>query len=312
VESDERGPAGVRCIPVRLLSGDDFPPRVEVELVDVDGRAWRFVDKVPIFAREWSTDGQLPVSLVIRCEVLAVQERAGCKAVLITTARPDGVGSELEDTDTFVVWLDQLVGGPSADPTQREHHEVEPGTVTKGNFVELALAEVPELQPVAAEHLADNDELLLHLLMADIRRFLVAAFEAGEHELWCEDSDSSLGPSPMVMSTSTTPWPCRSSRTVGMSRRTSSSRGRRHCVMRSLGRTPGPPGSAHLPPRTSARALVRQLRGLNVQAEPRPTRRNRSLKDPQPVAKVRGVAGAGWSRMEGASGRKGPSVVGTG
>jgi hypothetical protein len=49
--------------------------------------------------------------------------------------------------------------------------------------VELALAEVPELQPVVAEHLADNDELLLHLLMSDIRRFLVSAFEAGEHEV---------------------------------------------------------------------------------------------------------------------------------
>lgn len=54
--------------------------------------------------------------------------------------------------------------------------------VTEANFVNLLLNAAPELQSVVNEHLKANGDLLLHLLMGDIRLFAVAAFEAGEGE----------------------------------------------------------------------------------------------------------------------------------
>lgn len=44
---------------------------------------------------------------------------------------------------------------------------------------ELAIA-VPESEAVVAEHLADNDGLLLHLLMSDLLRMTVSAYAGGE------------------------------------------------------------------------------------------------------------------------------------
>jgi hypothetical protein len=44
---------------------------------------------------------------------------------------------------------------------------------------ELAVA-VPESGEVVAEHLADNDGLLLHLLMSDLLRMTVSTYSAGE------------------------------------------------------------------------------------------------------------------------------------
>ena len=44
---------------------------------------------------------------------------------------------------------------------------------------ELAVA-VPESSEVVAEHLADNDGLLLHLLMGDLLRMTVSTYAAGE------------------------------------------------------------------------------------------------------------------------------------
>ena len=43
------------------------------------------------------------------------------------------------------------------------------------------LAACPETQPIVDEHLADFEEdTLLHLLIADVRRFAIASFEAGD------------------------------------------------------------------------------------------------------------------------------------
>jgi hypothetical protein len=44
---------------------------------------------------------------------------------------------------------------------------------------ELAVA-VPESEAVVAEHVADNDGLLLHLLMSDLLRMSVTTYEAGD------------------------------------------------------------------------------------------------------------------------------------
>lgn len=42
---------------------------------------------------------------------------------------------------------------------------------------------VPETQTIVVEHLADNDGLLLHLLIADLRRFALAAYQSGRSEV---------------------------------------------------------------------------------------------------------------------------------
>jgi hypothetical protein len=49
------------------------------------------------------------------------------------------------------------------------------------DFVEMLMARVPSTRAVVEEHLADQDgELLLHLLMADVSRFAVSAFQHGD------------------------------------------------------------------------------------------------------------------------------------
>lgn len=55
--------------------------------------------------------------------------------------------------------------------------------IAQGAFVGLLLASVPEVEPEVREHLVDNDELLLHLLMADLLRAAVGLFHAGELEV---------------------------------------------------------------------------------------------------------------------------------
>jgi hypothetical protein len=46
--------------------------------------------------------------------------------------------------------------------------------VTQETFVQELLQAVPEARPTVDEHLHDNDELLLHLLMADLKRLAVS------------------------------------------------------------------------------------------------------------------------------------------
>jgi hypothetical protein len=53
--------------------------------------------------------------------------------------------------------------------------------MTKDEFVARLLVACPESQPIVDEHLADfENDILLHLLIADVRRFAIAAFEAGD------------------------------------------------------------------------------------------------------------------------------------
>lgn len=40
-------------------------------------------------------------------------------------------------------------------------------------FVEMLVSRVPELKPVFDEHIRDNDELLPHVFMGDVTRFVV-------------------------------------------------------------------------------------------------------------------------------------------
>jgi 8-oxo-dGTP pyrophosphatase MutT (NUDIX family) len=54
------------------------------------------------------------------------------------------------------------------------------GVISKSDFVARLGAAVPEADSVVAEHLADNDELLLHLLMSDLLRLVVSTFAPGQ------------------------------------------------------------------------------------------------------------------------------------
>jgi hypothetical protein len=57
-------------------------------------------------------------------------------------------------------------------------------TIEYGNQVAAELVgEVPEFRAQYEEHLRDNDELLLHLLVADFARFVVAAMRADDLEV---------------------------------------------------------------------------------------------------------------------------------
>jgi len=55
--------------------------------------------------------------------------------------------------------------------------------ITEETFVGFLLERVPEVRPVVDEHFADYDELLLHLLMADLLRYSVAYFHSQATEL---------------------------------------------------------------------------------------------------------------------------------
>ncbi len=52
--------------------------------------------------------------------------------------------------------------------------------MSETDFVEQLVSAVPDAKALIADHFRDNDELLLHVLMADLLRFTVAAFAAGD------------------------------------------------------------------------------------------------------------------------------------
>lgn len=55
--------------------------------------------------------------------------------------------------------------------------------ITQGDFIDELNAEIPESHGLVAEHLADNDELLLHLLMSDLLRLVASTFSEGRTEV---------------------------------------------------------------------------------------------------------------------------------
>lgn len=69
------------------------------------------------------------------------------------------------------------VGAPAAAIGDTQAMPVSPH-----GFLEDLLREVPEAEVVVEDHLAYYDELLLHLLVADIRRLAIAMFERGQSE----------------------------------------------------------------------------------------------------------------------------------
>jgi len=56
--------------------------------------------------------------------------------------------------------------------------------LSASEFLASLTEAVPEAQPVVEEHLADQaGELLLHLLMGDLRRLAITTFEQGDADL---------------------------------------------------------------------------------------------------------------------------------
>jgi hypothetical protein len=54
--------------------------------------------------------------------------------------------------------------------------------MTQERFIQELLDVVPAAQATVDEHLRDNDELLLHLLMADLLRLAVSAYQGNDAE----------------------------------------------------------------------------------------------------------------------------------
>lgn len=52
--------------------------------------------------------------------------------------------------------------------------------IIRDDFLDALTHAVPESDHLVAEHLTDNDELLLHLLMSDLLRLAVSTFSEGE------------------------------------------------------------------------------------------------------------------------------------
>ena len=55
--------------------------------------------------------------------------------------------------------------------------------MTATDFLDALARDVPECQSVLVEHLEDNDGVLLHLLVADLRRFAIKSFDAGQRDV---------------------------------------------------------------------------------------------------------------------------------
>ena len=55
--------------------------------------------------------------------------------------------------------------------------------MTATYFLSVLERDVPETQALVAQHFDDYDGLLLHLLVADLRRFAIQFFEAGQSDV---------------------------------------------------------------------------------------------------------------------------------
>ncbi|GAA1400980.1 hypothetical protein GCM10009662_23470 [Catellatospora coxensis] len=88
------------------LIEDDWPGMVRVRLVDADGRAATFVDKIPIFFEEWSAATVLPAPGHLRCWVRGPVRDGGGHRLLVST-EVDYVTSEDGRTE-FRVRPDQV------------------------------------------------------------------------------------------------------------------------------------------------------------------------------------------------------------
>lgn len=57
------------------------------------------------------------------------------------------------------------------------------------SFVDLLLSEVPEVGELVAEHVADHDEVLLHVLTAQVRDLAISEFVRGDRAVAARIAD---------------------------------------------------------------------------------------------------------------------------
>lgn len=97
-------------IEIVRVTDHSFPGWVECCLIDVHGRHWSFIEKVPIVLKSYLDDAtSCPQSGVIACEVISRRREAdGREVVTIDTARPWHVEATGGET-RFEVGAEQLI-----------------------------------------------------------------------------------------------------------------------------------------------------------------------------------------------------------
>jgi hypothetical protein len=93
----------------RWAGDEPIPGLVEVVLQDVCGKAWKFIDKSPMFDEHGvlDRDSIYPIQLEIACTVLGVRSVKGLSVAKISTAEPWGLET-VEGIYTFEVAADQV------------------------------------------------------------------------------------------------------------------------------------------------------------------------------------------------------------
>jgi hypothetical protein len=90
---------GVRVSILQYVN-DDQPRFVECRLIDVTGRAWHFVEKVPVVTTaDLNAQSSYPQPGIVACEVIDTRRAAdGTTVVTIDTDRPWGVAAVAGET----------------------------------------------------------------------------------------------------------------------------------------------------------------------------------------------------------------------
>jgi hypothetical protein len=104
VPSANEPDALVRCEATRWVSDEPQPGLIEVQLIDADGRTWRFFDKPPVFAggANISNTAEFPIAVAIPARIIAEND------LVTVSTDPHGIQGE-EGTSTFRVLPSQLV-----------------------------------------------------------------------------------------------------------------------------------------------------------------------------------------------------------
>ncbi len=105
----------MKAISVEILRivDNSFPGWVKCRLIDAQGRAHLFVEKIPIVTRETlGDDNQYPRPGEIACEVQSEwKDAVGHSFARVGTTRPDGVESTAGLSE-FVIRSSQLIDAP--------------------------------------------------------------------------------------------------------------------------------------------------------------------------------------------------------
>jgi hypothetical protein len=93
---------------LRVVDGEGFPESVECELIDRFGKAWRFVEKLPVIEATSSQDRRYPRPGAISCQIIETgYDGQGRAFVQIDTEQPWGVQS-VDQVTRFDVFAEHL------------------------------------------------------------------------------------------------------------------------------------------------------------------------------------------------------------